>query len=466
MKLCKIKLHFVTYLTILLALATTSLPLSLAACVKFSTGKLNSKAVTRAPAQDPEFRKVLASLHQICGDFDTGLPFRIAFAPGFNQDVTLWWRRLSRDEVVLDETTRVEVETMGAEATLGIPASLDSWLQQALETKDRTATLKLKADLVAECMKIADTQTERVIDDALQFVLGIYARRYKLTPNEVSKIAGEYLFSVRTSTFFIVRDRASKAILGSIRAVRAPYGRRYVAKATGGHPLEDHSGSFGPVVAELLPHETPPRASNNKIPIADSKGYENHLESGPPRFGPASTFSYLFERSKTVEGGEFRPLPLELALKVKVPRDAPGTLNQDESNNDLRVYYGAGELIELSGLAIAKDAHPLVWNELFRRVAKKIENLTTTRHVTLWNRTVAPRIFEPLGFERAGDGFQHVGQKPFYVMRAEAATFVTRVQELIQTRITTQNKTVDSAPTVNELSGQLEKELASIQLRP
>lgn len=447
------------------------------ACVPISIGKFSTKNWSENPGRDTEFQRFFKTLPVTCGDLDKGLPYRIAYSQSFNQDATLWWRQLSREELVLGGNRRVAIETMGSETTLGIPESIETWLGQALRTRSPAYTQTLKSSLVAECMKIGDIQADRVINDVLRFVLDIYAQRYKFSERDIRKLQGQTFFSVRTSTYFIVRDLSSQAILGTIRAVRAPYGRRYVVRASGGNIVDDHTGDFGPIVAELLPHEAPPRQKRLEVagagklekawafPVEDDLGYQYNIKQGPTSLGPDAHFTYFSDRKKTVEFGDFRPLPMEIGFKVKLPREGSGTLSPKESNSELSVYYAAGEIIELGNLAIAKNAPRDVWDHLFRRLAQWVEDLSKTRQVGLWNRTLVPRLFEPLGFSTFGERFDSPASQPIYAMRAEVPHFVARVRELIDKHDSAHTESKESRQaSLREVSEGLEKDLAEKQL--
>jgi hypothetical protein len=404
-------LHFVTFVRSLISLFGL-----LVVCVALSgckTRTLNAGALSESSKSEDEF--------QDCRDFSKGLPLLIAYAPGAGTQVTQWWRRFALENVQLGNGLDVEVEIMGAETTQGLPENL----RHRIEPQE--------SSFVNVCNRVASQEAERRIDESLKFVFEIYRNRYGFADKQINTFAGEAAFAIRTSVYLTVRRRSDREILGTVRLVRSPYGRRYVEDKATGAIIADHSGSFGPAVEKMLPFEIERRqsgaSSDLEFPEADRYRYELDIKQPSTTLGPDIRFYEFTDRSKPIANGEFRPLPLEMALRVKLPREAPGRVSVRESNDAITVHYSTGELIELGIFAVAKSAPAEVKQEIFRQFAALVAKLSKDQHVVLWGTTKYPRLYSSMGFQIFGEPFVAKNVKQS-VIRVEAKEFVQRVSAL------------------------------------
>jgi hypothetical protein len=440
---------------------------------------LNAATLRDQPDQSDEF--------EVCRDFDRGVPILMAYAPGLRTHATLLWRRFDRQLIRLGKDLEVDVEIMGGETSQGVPEHLRRTMearaavrQELLQQDDASNTAKDKASnsltiepsFLSACSRVANQEAERQINKPLQFLFDIYRTRYGFTDQQINAFDGEASFAMRTSIYITLRKHPSREILGTIRLVRAPYGRRYAFSKATGAIVSDHSGNFGPTVEKLLPFEIEPRGqgpgSELEFPEADRYRYQKDIRMPPMTLGPDIRFYEFTNRNKPIGGGEFRPLPLEMALRVKLPRDALGPASVNESSDSESVHYSSGELIEIGTFAIAKSAPPEVKFEIFRQLVKVIERLSQNQHVVLWNRTKYPVLFKGLGFQIVGRPFESRNVKQS-VMRAESGSFIKRVSELVASAssgaASSKGPVNDDDPFANQIR-DIEKDVASSQTEP
>ncbi len=380
-----------------------------------------------------------------CAGNDQKLPMVIADDPYTHELLTRYWGRMGDSEFKSQTGKRYRIELTGSYAEAGQPPGLQQGLRQLLESPDADqrrkageASLQIEAKL--SCTSAAFQKINAQLNELLQFVFAIYGDRKDFDQNMINKLLMESRDVLRTSIYVSIREIVGSGeterseLVAVIRVARAPYGRRYILKAgapADADPLEDDSGNFGPVFRTLVPELWSGHIGEHGSPL---EGKEDYPEFDPSRAAYLRTYtrprdpkkpsSYLTQdhlnrgtKQRFIERTEFISLPMEQALGIKIPREAPGRRAASESaaesetrrsaagaagSKDVDVYYSAGELMEIGSYAIKKGYSEEVRLQFYLEFARLIQNLTKSHHVRMWNRSNSPRLYKILGFEEVG----------------------------------------------------------------
>lgn len=448
-------------------LTLLTLSFGLSACLQRFHGAKNSSTdpnsladgILESTARD-RFRKLYLEVQRLCTD-PKALPLQISTNDSAEMWSTTIWRTL--------RTQSIENHVVSVEGAQQIPYAPQFWSAFLDHFRRDSELQRMYKDIIRNdakakrfpnfdywvyfntndlCSGSAQHAWAQTYEDVFQFVIDTYAATYGFGPDFAQKIRYQSVSNSDRMHYVIVRSKASNELLGLLRLVAAPYGRRYVVKK-GAAPSEDsaiikdESGAFGPSVydVEKIPVSVMDRTPTGLRYVSAPTWQETYRnwKSAAERvakmreslsikeIGPLPQWESL--DGKALDSDWFSELPLERNYRIKLPRNALGSLAKGESDPEGEVYYAAGILVEPGNFVIRRGSSSTVKAMIFRQLIEETVSTFGKWPVMFWVESRFTRLYSPLCFKVRGTRNAEQGRTA-YIMSVSKEVLLKRLSAL------------------------------------